>query len=365
MVSLNKNDTVMRLFLPALLILALAAAPGAAVLLPVGPDCLTEEGRNAPFREEPITIESQGYELAGTLYLPEAEGRYPALALMHGGGSNIEILRITPRFFAQMLVRCGFVVITWDKHGLGDSGGDYATSTFDDFVNDAGAATKLLARHPEVDDTRIGVLGFSQGGRLAPVTAHRHEWVSFAGSVSGPIAGVAETRLFAIKNSFLDAGVSPAAVDAAMVYWRRHLDAVAAGNAEELQAVFDDAQSFDDGYRGQLLPPAPDELPATGIYNSMGRDYTEELLSFDKPWFSIYGQADRVVPVDVSVANIERIRRSASNEGIEVRVIPGFGHSFRNTDSGEEYPFERDVLAWLMAQADIDIHASSGGHQGR
>jgi len=365
MMSLNLNDAIMRLFLPILLIVTLAAVPDTAVPPSVGPDCLTEEGRKATFREESITIESQGYQLAGTLYLPEAEGRYPALALMHGGGSNIDILRITPRFFARMLVRCGFVVITWDKHGLGESGGDYASSTFDDFVADAGAASKLLARHREVDDARIGILGFSQGGRLAPVTAHRHEWVSFAASVSGPIAGVAETRLYAIKNSFLDAGVSPDAVDAAMAYWERHLDAVAAGNAEELQSVFESARSFDDGYRGQLLPPAPDQLPATGIYNSMGRDYTEELMSFDKPWFSIYGEADRVVPVDISVANIERVRRNAPNQNIDVRVIPGFGHSFRNADSGEEYPFEREVLAWLMEKADVDMHALSDGNHGR
>ena len=354
----------MRLFIPLILLVVLVAArPDNPPL--GGPDCLTEEGRNAPFREEPVSFESQGFTMSGTLYLPETEGRHPAMALMHGGGGDIEILRITPRFFARMLVRCGFVVVTWDKHGLGNSEGNYPQSTFDDYVADAGAATKLLARHPEVDDSRIGVLGFSQGGRLAPVTANRHEWIAFAASVSGPIAGVQETRLFAVKNSFLGAGVSDSTVEAVMHFWEAHLEAVASGNMDRIRAASDEAQTFDDGYRGQLLPPSPDEMPPGGIYNSMGRDYTEELLSFSKPWFAIYGGDDQVVPVDVSTNNIERIRKASGNEHIEVKVIPGYNHSFRNLDTGDEYPFENAVLAWLMQQADVDMHASSGGHHGR
>lgn len=332
---------------------------------PAGPDCLTEEGRTASFQEEAVSFDSQGFTMRGTMYLPESDGPHPALALMHGGGGNIDILRITPRFFARMLVRCGFVVITWDKHGLGNSEGDFRASNFDDYVADASAAAKVLARHPAVDDSRIGVLGFSQGGRLAPVAAHRHEWISFAASVSGPIAGVRETRLFAVKNSFLDAGVPGSVVEAVMPFWETHLEAVASGDLDRVRAAHDQARDFDDGYRGQLLPPAPDNMPPGGIYNSMGLDYTEELLTFTKPWFAIYGAEDRVVPVEVSTDNIKRIRSASGNESIEVRVIPGYNHSFRNPETEEEYPFETAVLAWLMQQTGIDVHAASNGHHGR
>lgn len=343
------------------------AAAWTTVVQPVpprgGPDCLVPPGSSAPIREEAVSFQSQGITLRGVAYLPGEPGRYPGMALMHGGGGNIEILRITPRFFGRMLARCGFVVVTWDKHGLGESEGDYASSTFDDFVADAGAAGKWLARHEEVDDRRIGVLGFSQGGRLAPVTAHRHAWFSFAASVSGPIAPVKDTRIFALRNSFLDAGVSPEVVEMVMRYWERHLDAVAIGDREAIDRIAAEARETGDGLGGQLLPPDADHLPPGGIYNSMGRDYTEELLSFKKPWYAIFGDADRVVPVPTSIANIERIRQESSNPSIRIRIVPGVDHGFRNPATSAEFPFEREVLAWLMETAGVPLHAG-GSHGG-
>jgi len=335
-----------------------AFAPIDAYKPPSGPDCLQEPGRSAPYRTQPVTFTgAHGAQLAGTLHLPQEKGRYPGLALMHGGGSNIEVLRSTPSWFAEMAVRCGFAVITWDKHGLGESGGDYASSTMDTFVEDAGAAGKLLSRHEEVDDSRIGILGFSQGGRLAPVVANRYPHYAFAASVSGPIASVKETRLYALELDWRRLGVAESSIQGVMPLWNRYLTALGDDDAEAMAEVAADVAAHDDGYRGQLLPPGPDDTPRDGIFNSMGRDYIEELVNLQTPWFSLFGGADRIVPVDVSIANIDRIKKASGNEAISYTVIEGAGHSFSYQDGREGmHRFDLDMLAWIMEQADIPIH---------
>ncbi len=285
------------------------------------------------------------------------------MVLMHGGGSNLENLRATPVWFAEMLSRCGFIVVVYDKHGLGESGGNYAISTFDDYVDDAGHAAAYLSQRKDVDDSRIGILGFSQGGRLAPVAAVRYPHFSFVASVSGPIASVKETRLYALKSSYREAEVPDEVLHLVMPIWDRYLDAVAERSTDALAAIARIAEEIDDGFGGALLPPTSGNLPTGGIFNSMGRDYTEELVQLDVPWFSLYGSEDLTVPVKTSTANIKRIRKASGNYEMEYLVIKGVGHSFSNADDTKSHAFEINILAWLFEQADIEIHPT-GGHSG-
>ena len=120
----------------------------------------------ATYRIETILFESKGSIISGELYLPAEKGRYPAAILIPGGGSDVEILRNTPVFMAKRMSNCGLAAFVYDKRGTGKSGGDYSTSDFDDFIEDAGNAVKYLANHEEIDSDHIGAVGFSQGGRL-------------------------------------------------------------------------------------------------------------------------------------------------------------------------------------------------------
>jgi len=67
--------------------------------------------------------------------------------------------------------RHGVVALSYDKRGVGGSGGDWRTATFDDLAADARAGVHLLARRADVDPSRLGVYGHSQGGFLGPMIA--------------------------------------------------------------------------------------------------------------------------------------------------------------------------------------------------
>ncbi len=295
-----------------------------------------------------VEIQSEGALLSGELFLPGKPGPHPAIVLVHGGGSNVRLIRDTPHFFAPRLANCGFAALVYDKRGTGESGGDYASSTFDDFIADAGNGVQLLANHKSIDPDRIGIVGFSQGGRLAPVIAVRYPEVDFAVSVSGPLTSVADTRLYALKHSFIDAGVSDSTMQWVMPLWQQHFKAIINKNKQELQDLDKIIANRAAQVHSSLLPPLSDALPQTGIYNSLGRDYTTELSRLNVPWFSLYGDADVVVPVKQSVTILHKRMEAGDNDQYEVKVVPNATHSFLNTETRRPIGFEEMVMSWLQ-----------------
>ena len=340
----------MRIFFLFLTSLAISAASGPVgrdiPKDPTGPECVSEPLRSAPFKSEEVQFSSLGTQLRGKIYLPNRSGKSPAIVMMHGGGNNVEIIRSTPTFMAEMLVRCGFVVLVYDKRGTGISGGDFERSTMDDFVHDAGSGGEFLLKRPEVDASRLGVVGFSQGGRLAPVVAVRFPVFTFVVSVSGPIASVVETRLYAIKQSFIEAGVTPEVLQKVLPLWEEHLHSVESKDLARLKALDSEISLQSSSVERVLLPPRSNAIPGGGIYNSMGRDYIEELNNLSVPWYSLYGAEDQVVPVSTSLRNIEKVQLNSGNTAIETKVVPNVGHSFSGPN-GTFFRFDLDVITWL------------------
>jgi hypothetical protein len=80
---------------------------------------------------------SDGDSLFGTVYMPGDQNPKGLVILVPGGGNNVEILRMTPRFLSRRMANCGLATLTFDKRGIGNSGGDYESTTFDDFINDS------------------------------------------------------------------------------------------------------------------------------------------------------------------------------------------------------------------------------------
>jgi dienelactone hydrolase len=104
--------------------------------------------------------------LAGTLYLPLGEQRpRPAIVLAHGSGEQdrhgyASIIAL----MAQRLARAGMVVLTYDKRGVVESEGDWASARFDELAADASAGLAYVRTLPEVDRARTGFGGSSQAG---------------------------------------------------------------------------------------------------------------------------------------------------------------------------------------------------------
>ena len=137
--------------------------------------------------------------LAATLTLPPGPGPFPAVAMVHGSGPNT---REEFQTFAAYCESLGIAVLADDKRGVGQSLGRYpgeraTDATLDVLAKDAQAEARYLARLPQIDPKRVGLLGDSQAGWVIALAAAREPAVRWAVALAGPAATVGETDLWA------------------------------------------------------------------------------------------------------------------------------------------------------------------------
>ncbi len=297
-----------------------------------------------------IIIESKGDSLSGTLYLPGNQSAKAVVILVPGGGNNAEILRSTPRSLSKRMANCGLAALMFDKRGVGNSGGDYESTTFLDYIDDASRMVDVLSEMPELKDAPIVASGFSQGGRLVPNIAIKNSKVKFITSVSGPIAGVGYTRNYAFRNSILESQISDSVQEVILPIWEAQFTALDNRDEEELIRIDSLIREKSTTLARGVLPPFSADIPKMPIYNSMGIDLVSELDQLNIPWLSLYGEWDRVVPVDESIKNIEREMKEGGNSSYEIVVVPKADHNLRNVETREWYPMFANLIGWILTQ---------------
>ncbi len=158
--------------------------------------------QSLPARQEAIHFSSDGFTLAGTLYLPAGAGPYAAVVLFHGSGAQPRYEFEGPWFAAH-----GVAALTYDKRGVGESTGDFRSIPFMTLCDDGLAGIQLLKARGDIDPKRIGVWGLSQGGWLGPLAASRSSDVAFVIAVSGPGVSPGEQMIYFWENDLRDRGV--------------------------------------------------------------------------------------------------------------------------------------------------------------
>jgi pimeloyl-ACP methyl ester carboxylesterase len=161
------------------------------------------------FEERDVTVDADDVELGGVLTVPDGDGPFPGVVLVHGAGlhdadgtaGSSKILRD----FAWGLASEGIAVLRYEKRLLDHEVAD-ETMTFDTVVvDDAIAAVDELAGAAEVADDSVFVAGHSQGGMAAPRIADRHGGVAGVVSIDGP----ADPGMDADNLSFLRYSIEP------------------------------------------------------------------------------------------------------------------------------------------------------------
>lgn len=126
----------------------------------------------------------------GTVTRPAGSGPFPALLLLTGSGPqnrDEEIFGHRPfAVIADYLTKRGYLVLRTDDRGVGQTTGDRTTATSHDFAIDAMAGLNYLQSLPEVDQTKIGLLGHSEGGMVAQIVAAQRKDVDFLILLAAP-----------------------------------------------------------------------------------------------------------------------------------------------------------------------------------
>lgn len=151
------------------------------------------------FMAEQIKVkykDKQGREvvLGGTVAIPTCkpptkEG-YPAVVLVSGSGQqnrDEELFMHKPFLvWAEYLAQRGIATLRYDDRGIGESQGEVMTATTYDYADDAEAMFNYLRKVKKVNAKKVGIMGHSEGGAIAPMIAARNKNVAFVVMLAGP-----------------------------------------------------------------------------------------------------------------------------------------------------------------------------------
>jgi dipeptidyl aminopeptidase/acylaminoacyl peptidase len=183
-----------------------------------------------------------GHTLAGTLTLPKGASRtnpVAAIVTITGSGAQErdEALSMLPGFrpfrqLADSLGRRGIAVLRMDDRGTAGSTGNHATATSADFAEDIRAGLAYLRTRPEIDGSRLGLAGHSEGGLIAPLVAAKEPQLRAIVLMAGPAWNGRRILEFQLANLVrLNASLSAAGRDSALAVIPMRIDSMRNSNA--------------------------------------------------------------------------------------------------------------------------------------
>ena len=257
---------------------------------------------------------NDGITLSGSLFLPKADDQQYPTVMWHWGSDPWS--RVENLDFIKRWLNAGLAVFTYDKRGVGKSQGFCCPWQGDGYFQLLGqdllSGVRTIAAHPNVDDTKVGLYGFSQGGlAVPPAAAESNGDIAFVVIGSGSTVTLGEELNYSIltgENQCIASGRSESEIDAIL--------------EEEGPSGFN---------------PAP---------------YLEQM---DMPGLWIYGAEDLSVPVKQSVAILDELI-DQNQKPFEYEIISGANHSWlRNAricqqvgaDFVDKYP---DIFEWILSK---------------
>jgi len=188
--------------------------------------------------DENVLVPALGFNLAATITRPAGvPPKAPAIVLIGGSGptDRDETVAGVPIFgqLAGQLAGAGFMVLRYDKRGVGQSGGRPEAATLSDYADDARAAVTWLSKRKDVDRHRIALVGHSEGAAVALLTAAREKKVKAVVMIAGPGTTGYDLILEQQRHVLDGMKITPADRDARIALQRRLMDAVVSGTGWE------------------------------------------------------------------------------------------------------------------------------------
>jgi uncharacterized protein len=325
-----------------------------------------------PYKVEDLTFPNAkaGISLAATLTVPRGPGPFPAAILLAGSGpldrDEGDSGHRPFLVLADHLTREGVAVLRYDKRGIGRSSGDYETATTADFSGDAEAGLAMLKSRKEIDGRRIGMIGHSEGGIIAPMIASKSSDVAWIVVLGGPATKGEETLLLQSDLITRAAGMTSEQVALSLDFDRKSYDlvrherdrAALEGKLEEL---------VKSSGLGPSMPPAFLQRQIHWTSSPWFRyfldyDPVPALQKTKCPVLVLSGEKDLQVPPKENLPLAKKALEDGQNKDFQVAELPGLNHEFQHCYMGLpaesraiEETFAPEALttisAWILRHA--------------
>lgn len=332
-----------------------------------------------PYYSEDITFENKkvGINLAGTLTLPDKEGVFPVVILISGSGPqnrDEELLGHKPFLvLSDFLTKNGIAVLRYDDRGIAMSKGDFKTATSADFATDVESAIAYLKTRKEINKNKIGLIGHSEGGLIAPMVASKSKEVAFIILLAG--TGIQGDSLLLLQKKLIEeaSGINKEDIQKGQSSNRKVFDIV--NKSTSLEQLNSDLTI----YFKQILKDNPNtQKPAEMSDDDFVKLQVKQIAS---PWMqyfikynpaaalekvkcpvlAINGEKDLQVPPKENLEAIKKALTKGGNKRVATKELPNLNHLFQecNTGSPDEYAtIEQtfspialtEILKWLQTQ---------------
>lgn len=334
-----------------------------------------EPTRPLPYEERAAEFASRasGIRIAGTLTLPSSPGPHPAVVFISGSGAQDRDETIAGHkpflVLSDYLTRRGYAVLRTDDRGVGKSNGNVLQTRLPDLANDVRGAVDFLRAVKEIDGRRIGLLGHSEGGYVAPVVAAADTQIAFVIMMGGPavsgrdvfvaqsslmarasgtsalevhVDSLMRAQIFAVLDKKPRAEELEGAVDAALTEWQRNLPLEQRTIAKRLLSKRTSAQ--DSASLNLWNSPLFQSL-----YHHDPAPYFRRMRS---PILALYGELDLQVPGSQSGPALERLFSGARRSLLTLHYFPRVNHLMQTARTGrmDEYVNIEETIADVVLE---------------
>lgn len=323
---------------------------------------------------------SANINLAGTLSLPNKEGVFPAVILISGSGpQNRDEELLGHKSFlviADYLTKNGIAVLRFDDRGTGMSKGNFKTATTLDFATDVEAAFQFLQFRKEIDQKKIGLIGHSEGGMIAPLVASKSKNVSFIILLAG--TGIPGNELLLLQQELIGraSGVSEDDLKKTKIANTEVFEIVSNAKSSDQMKI-----SIRDYITKSVKSDSKAKIP-DGITES---DFIEmQVNEISSPWMQFFikynpalvlekvkcpvlalnGDKDMQVPSKVNLDAINKALTKGGNKKITIKELPNLNHLFQECKTGAPQEYSEieqtfsplalnEMLNWIQIQTKI------------
>ena len=306
-----------------------------------------------PYTTEEVAFTNGDVTLKGTLVLPEGCSRKtPVLLFVSGSGAqnrDEELFEHKPfAVIADAFARNGTATLRYDDRGVGESTGNFASSTTEDFKNDAAAGVNYLRSRFD----KVGVVGHSEGGTIALMLS-AGKLVDFAISLAGMAVSGAETLLWQNKLSLAEAGFEQDVIDTYCQALGEAFEVITHGGAMPKADELDLPDVLKQNFLAVLV-----QLQTPYMKQFVSIDVRPLLGAITCPVLALNGTKDNQVEYR---SNLDAIRSGLpGNDRNAVEAIDGVNHLFQHCKTGKvpeyreiEETFAPEVLqkmiGWITA----------------
>lgn len=317
-------------------------------------------GKRINFRREEVAFSNGDIRLSGTLVLPNTRGPHPALVRVHGAGPATRFCQT-----AEWWAYHGVAFLSYDKRGVGKSTGEWREASMPELASDAVAGVEMLARRKDIDGRKIGIVGGSEGGWVAPEAARQSEKVAFLIGVPASGLSLADHIVEEIRLRMQAGGFSAKEIELATVLRRRLNTAIIHGTGwDELRAAIGSAKK-ERWFSLARVDWAERPLDAAYVKRQreyIGYDPTTAWSRLRCPALIMIGTLDDRIPVE-SLSRIQEAARQNGNSSVEFAIFPNGSHVLTEATrrSLNEYPEYRryvpgvfqTMLNWTLRKVGI------------